>query len=93
MNRTSRSVNARPERYTCSAANGSPDAFSGMQIASANAESESVGGCEAVRSGNSQIVLPFCWACAVSRRLSGMSTAADSGMTTFGAGSSGSRLR
>ena len=38
-----------------------------MQMASAKAESESVGGCEAVRSGNSQIVLPFCWACAVSR--------------------------
>ena len=60
MKRTSRSAKARPERYTCSAANGSPDAFSGMQIASANAESESVGGCEAVMSGNSQIVLPFC---------------------------------
>ena len=45
MKRTSRSTNARPLRYTCSVANGCPDAFNGMQMASANEHSESVGWC------------------------------------------------
>jgi hypothetical protein len=68
-------------------------ALIGMQMASANDDRLSVGGWVAVSSGNSQTVRPVWYACWVSRRDSGMSTAAVSGSTTFGAGSSASRLR